>query len=75
MNTIAIREKLHQYIDEADERKIEAMYIILEDEIAQNGYDNEEIQKFHDRRNKHLNGVTVSYGAEDSLKMIRSFKK
>ncbi|MDR2205414.1 MAG: hypothetical protein LBE36_04585 [Flavobacteriaceae bacterium] len=31
MNTI--KEKLHQYIDTAAERKLQAMYIMLEDEI------------------------------------------
>jgi hypothetical protein len=29
-----IREKLHQYLDVADERKIEAIYIMLEDNLA-----------------------------------------
>lgn len=47
METNAIREKLHQYIDAADERKIQAIYIILEDEIVSDNYDNVEIEIFH----------------------------
>ncbi len=33
METSAIRNKLHEYIDIADERKLQAIYTILEDEI------------------------------------------
>jgi hypothetical protein len=33
MNTATIREKLTQYIQTADDKKIEAIYTIIEDEI------------------------------------------
>lgn len=66
MGTNAIREKLHQYIDAADERKIQAIYIILEDEIASDNYGNEEIEIFHKRRDRHLKGETISYSPEES---------
>jgi hypothetical protein len=33
MSTTDIRQKLHEYIRIADERKIKAIYVILEDEI------------------------------------------
>jgi len=74
-NEIEIREKLHQYIDCADKRKIEAIYIMLEDEIASYGYNTEEIEFFHARRNRHLEGGTVSYTPEQSLNLVRSSKK
>ena len=38
MKATEIREKLPQYLDVADERKIEAIYIILEDNLASYGY-------------------------------------
>ena len=74
METTAIREKLHKYIDVADERKIEAMYIMLEDEIASYDYNTDEIKLFHKRRNKHLNQESVSYTPDESLNLIRSVK-
>jgi len=74
METTAIREKLHKYIDVADERKIEAMYIMLEDEIASYDYNTDEIKLFHKRRNKHLNQESVCYTPDEALNLIRSVK-
>ncbi len=75
MEATEIREKLHQYIDLADERKIEAIYIMLEDDIESYDYSSEEVELFHERRNKHLKGETSSYTSDQSLNMIRSSKK
>jgi len=33
MNAIAIKEKLHNYLDIADERKLRAIYVMVEDEL------------------------------------------
>jgi hypothetical protein len=33
MTTISIREKLHQFIDAAEEKKVKAIYTIFEEEI------------------------------------------
>ncbi|RZA03335.1 MAG: hypothetical protein EOP47_03255 [Sphingobacteriaceae bacterium] len=33
MTTAAIREKLHEYINIADDKKVEAIYTMVEDEI------------------------------------------
>lgn len=33
MNTSVIREQLHQYLEVADDEKLEAIYIILEEDI------------------------------------------
>jgi len=35
MNTAAIRDKLYDYIRVADDKKIKAIYMMLEDEIAE----------------------------------------
>lgn len=75
METVEIREKLHQYIDLADERKIEAIFIMLEEEIASFGYSNEEMKLFYARRDKHLKGESLSYTPQESLNIIRRSKK
>ena len=75
METTEIRKKLHQYIDLADARKIEAIYIMLEDDIASYGYSIGEIDLFHERREKHLRGESLSYSPEQSLNMIRASRK
>jgi len=71
METSVIRNKLHEYIDTADERKLQAIYTILEDEIEDTYiFNEEEIVLFHERRNKHLSGESKSYTVEESLQMI-----
>ena len=35
MDTSAIREQLHQYLEVADDKKVEAMYVMLEDAIKE----------------------------------------
>ncbi len=73
-STSPLRNKLHQYIDVADEEKLKAIYTLLEDEIDW-GYVNEDIEIFHQRRKNHLAGVSKSYTAEESIKAVRDQKK
>ena len=69
-NTL-IKEKLHQFIEMANEEKIKAIYTLLESEIS-SYYSEKDLQEFHNRRTKHLNGETASYSAEESIQMARS---
>ncbi len=70
----SLRDKLHQYIEVADEQKLQAIYVLLEDEIDWH-YNSEEINMFHLRRDNHLKGTSRSYTVEESLKDIRNQKK
>jgi len=75
MNTASsLRDKLHQYIDVADEQKLQAIYVLLEDEIDYK-YSLQEIEIFHERRANHLNGTSKSYTPEESITAIRQQKK
>jgi hypothetical protein len=75
MNTPStIRERLHQYIEVADEQKLQAIYTLLEDEINWS-YTSEEIEMFHQRRENHLKGTSKSFTPDESLEAIRLQKK
>lgn len=70
----SLRDKLHQYIEVADEKKLQAIYVLLEDEIDWN-YNREDIDMFHQRRENHLKGISKSYTVDDSLNAARAQKK
>ena len=71
-NTGSLRDKLHQYIDVADEQKLQAIYVLLEGEIEmRHSYSKEEVDMFYERRKRHLAGEGKSYSVEESIKQIR----
>jgi len=70
----SLRDKLHHYIDIADEKKLQAIYVLLEDEIDWS-YSSEEIEMLHQRRQQHLQGLSKSYTVEESLNLARQQKK
>ncbi|MBP9215481.1 MAG: hypothetical protein KBF36_13025 [Chitinophagaceae bacterium] len=66
MNTATIREKLTQYIQTADDKKIEAIYTIIEDEI-----DTESARKalIFAERNNYLNNEGKSFSWDEVKSM------
>lgn len=68
-----VKDKLHLYIDVADEQKLQAIYTLLEDEINWS-YTKEDIALFHQRRQNHLDGTSKSYTAPESLNAVRQQK-
>jgi len=76
MSIAELREELRHYIDIADDKKIEAIYTILENDIEHtNQYSPEEIKKFYERRDEHLAGKTETYTMEEAHQYIRQQKK
>ena len=71
-NTGSLRDKLHQYIDVADEHKLQAIYTLLEGEIEmEHIYSKEDIEKFFARRERYLAGEGESISVEESINRIR----
>jgi len=76
MAPATIKEKLHHYIDIADEKKLQAIYTILEDEIeGEYFYTPDEIKMFYDRRQNHLNSESKSYSVDEAHRLIRQNRK
>ena len=76
MEPTNIKQKLHHYIDTADEKKLQAIYTILEDEIeGELFYSQEEIKLFYERRKKHLSDESKSYSIEEAHNSIKRNRK
>ncbi|HWZ35735.1 MAG TPA: hypothetical protein VNW51_06215 [Mucilaginibacter sp.] len=62
MTIAAIREKLHEYINIADDKKIQAMYTMLERDIVEKydlWEDEEFLTEINDRIQKYESGSVV----------------
>lgn len=73
--TQQIREALHEYIDTADEKKLEAIYIVLKDSISSDyTYTEDELATIYTRRNQFLNDGEEGLTTEEFINYIRQNK-
>lgn len=77
MTTTAIRKKLVDYLQTADNKKVRAIYTMVEDEIETEANDfDEEFFKELDRRNKSfLDGTAKMYTWEETKQAARDSVK
>ena len=69
-----IREKLHTYIDEAPLDKIEALFVLLKDEIGIR-YNQGMLAELYERRKRHQDNQSKSFSVEESMQAIRNQPK
>lgn len=74
MNTAAIRQKLHSYLEVADDKKIKAIYAIMEDDIEDRAIEyTDEFKKELDRRTSdYKSGKTKGLTEAESKKRIQN---
>jgi hypothetical protein len=79
MNTLTIRKKLHQYIEVAQEKKVKAIFAMVEDEIEETGNhwnDERFVAELQRREISYLEGKAKTYTLEQTLaRTKRSIKK
>jgi hypothetical protein len=77
MRTTTIRQKLHQFIETAEEKKVKAIYALLEDEIAQDEWEyTDEFKADLDRRFAYYKNGGKMVSAKEADKQINElFKK
>ena len=73
--TIILRDKLHQFIDSVEERKIQALYIMFEEEIEIKSIDEfsltaKEIENLGKQRENYLSGKSKTYSWEEIEKEL-----
>lgn len=66
MTNAVIRQQLHQYIDVADDKKIEAVYTIVQRDMGNEKYTPEELDKFYNTLGKYLKGEMPVFGVEEA---------
>ncbi len=75
MAALQIKETLHEYIDTADEKKLEAIYILLKDSINPDfEYSKNELSAIYTRRNEYKNNEAETLVAEDFVNYVRQNK-
>jgi hypothetical protein len=75
METVQIKETLHEYIDTADDKKLEAIYTILKDSIDPDfKYNEDELAEIYARRNEYKKNEAETMVAEDFVNYIRQNK-
>ena len=81
MKTEAIREKLVNYLQVADEKKLKAIYTMVEDEIntATNDWDENFIKELEQRSKSFSDGTAKTYSWEETkraaINKVKSKKK
>lgn len=78
MNTTEIRQKLHQFIDSANDRKIEGLYLLVADETDTSKafeLNPEQLDFLENERTLHLNEASTSYNWKEAKEMIKRGKE
>jgi hypothetical protein len=78
MTISAIRKKLKTYVDGVDDKKVKALYTLLQDEIEDSdgfSLSEEHLRILDNEHALHLSGETKSYSWEDAKEIIRGKKE
>jgi len=76
--TIAVaKEKLHEYIDHADEKKVLEILALFENGEEKSGvvYDEATLNMLRQRSAEYLSGQSTTYTVEESMEHIRQHRK
>jgi hypothetical protein len=79
MTTAAIREKLYDYIRVADDKKVKAIYALLEDQIVVEKYDWSQdadfVAELDERVRRYEAGIDKGYSLEEVKTSLEELKK
>ena len=81
MTTTVIRKKLADYLKVADDKKVKAIYTMVQDEIStgENDWDENFIRELQSRSRSFKNGTVKTYSWEETkraaIKKIKSKRK
>lgn len=71
MATQQMREALHEYIDAVDEKRLEAIYLSLKDNITSDYlYNPDELAEIYRRHNQFINGEGEILTTEELINFV-----
>ena len=73
MTLSTVKGKLHEYIDSADEKKIQAIYTLVENEIEDRSslYDEATLDSFRKTSEDYASGKIQGFTVDESMNRIR----
>ena len=72
MRTTQIKQQLHDYIDSAEDKKLKAIYALLEDDISESYQLTEDQKQELDRRyDDYMSGIGKTYTWDETVAMAR----
>ncbi len=77
MTVNTIRKKLMGYLADADQKKLKALYTLLEDDIQEaekNVFTKEQLSLLNEEHDLHTSGKTKSYSWDEAKEIIRGKK-
>jgi len=75
MDTAVLKDRLHEYIERADNEHLAAMYILLEKEMEPDHlYDANTLKMLYERIKSDESGRSKSYSSEEAFTYIRAQK-
>ncbi len=77
MTVAAIREKIKNYVDDVDDKKVKALYTLLQDEIEESAsfsLTKEQLQILDEEHALHIAGKSKSYSWEETKEILRGKK-
>ena len=76
MSNAAIRQQLHQYIDCTDDKRIEALYNLLQNDMGPVYTPGADVlNMLHERAEKYMNSNAPTYSVEEAHEKIRLQRK
>jgi hypothetical protein len=77
MNMLSIKQKLHHYLETANDKKLKALYTMVEDEIEHSGVTfSEELKaELESRHQGYLDGTEQLISVEESKRRINKLLK
>lgn len=73
MDSIILKSRLHDYIENADNDLLLAIYVLLGKSVIRNNkYDEPTLKMLYKRVEDDERGASISYSKEDTLGFIRS---